>query len=135
MKSLKRLLSLLLAVSALCILFAFQASALTTNCPDCGRNVFYYGLGDVGIGNPAYHHEVHCSNCGWSTEEDCDMSEDNDSTHTCTACGFTASHTYSSWDDRGSQHVGYCVSCGHEHFESHNFVNGFCTECGIPAAK
>ena len=73
-KIFKKSISLLLAVSALCILFAFQASAISTTCQECGgSNIDYISLGNVGFDTPAYHHEVYCYDCGHSVnEEDCE---------------------------------------------------------------
>ena len=116
MKSLKRLLSLLLAVSALCILFAFQASALTTTCPTCnGSHLGYFRLGDVGIGFTEYHHDVYCNDCNYTVfEEACEICDcNNASGHLCECGQFMQEHSFTDWIYNGQSYYRYCVVCGY----------------------
>ena len=141
MKSLKRILSLLLAVSALCILFAFEASALTTNCPTCGASCGY---------NPMpfdLRHECECPNHGVFTEEACEDSEINgDCTEDWSClCGNVVpgsgvtDHQYSIviygeyTSDGHNLYCGYYYAgCTYSIIESHHIgVGGYCTDgCG-----
>ena len=126
-KVFKKSISLLLAVSALCILFAFQASALTTNCPECGASCTY---------NPMpmdLRHECVCPTHGAFYEEDCEEVETNTILgHFCACDRLVANHSFDTCEDRGGDHAFICSTCGFEYRAPHCFVNGFCIDCGIP---
>lgn len=120
-KVFKKSLSLLLAVSALCILFAFQASALTTNCPYCGAQCSYDPM-------PFDHrHECICPNHGAFTEEDCEEAYCTDCLNRyCDGCGNDISYsshikgcliTYNT-----SYHYYSCTRCDQLIQESHDIV-------------
>ena len=141
-KTAKKSLSLLLAVSALCILFAFQASAISTTCQECGgSNIDYISLGNVGEPNaPVYHHEVYCYNCGCSTdEEDCETCH---AVFNCTLDGYCecgqqinrTTHIWGYYNTSPATHIATCTIDGCESFtfESHTFVNGECIYCHYP---
>ena len=125
----KKSLSLILAVSALCILFAFQASALTTNCPECGAECSYNRLPM----DP--RHECVCPTHGAFYEEDCEVVNFHDGTHGCPCGRWTESHNYGDWIDNGiNGHIRYCTvaGCDASQTSPHNYVNGVCTVCGRP---
>ena len=129
----KKLMSLVLAVSALCILFAFQASAISTTCQECGgSNIDYIPLGNVGEPNaPLYHHEVYCNDCGHSVdEEDCEFNNYSTTSHWC-ACGQTNSHDYQ-MQTGNYGHIYSCQGCSYYYFTAHTYSNGYCTICGYP---
>ena len=146
-KVFKKSVSLLLAISALCILFAFQASAISTTCQECGgSNIDYISLGNVGEPNALYYrHEVYCYDCGHSVyEEDCEQVTANGGYCTiamyCSCnqplAGYTNHSMYLSFAN-SVIHIYSCSTNGCSYAVQGNHtsvtVNGvtYCSECGV----
>ena len=139
-KFFKKTISLILAVSALCILFAFQASALTTNCPYCGAECSYNRL------PMDLRHECECPTHGTFYEEDCEGWY-VPSSHDCTddwvcPCGHSVPDsgnpehrwTWTDYDNAGHDVVCNEDGCTQTDRQDHNLVyNGgnfyYCTLC------